>query len=364
MGVKLQKIIIRKGIDFRNLAGKFIAIDAPNIIMSLFNFARKNPDGTYADLILDRTQRPISHLYGLVYRISFYYSKNIFPIFCFDGKVSDLKRIITKDQLNDFRFTQKWYEQAIKSGNVSLARQIALSKEYMWQNIMLESKKLLGALGIPYIESPGSAESQCAYLVRKKIADFSNSQDFDSLLFGCPYVIQNLSKSLRRKVQGKWMYEKIQPLKIDLEKNLENLGITLFQLVDIGILIGTDYFPGISQIGPKKALILIRKHITVENIILKEQLNYNFRELTPTLIKEIRKIFLAPDVNENIENIYWNYPDKERVLNLLCQEHNLNSERMLTNLKKLEYNYRKCRNYFLHHNGKSQIFQLKIDDLI
>ena len=70
MGVKLQEIIIRRQVDYQDLAGKIIAVDAPNIIMGLFNFARKNPDGTYAGLILDRTQRPISHLYGLWVRSS------------------------------------------------------------------------------------------------------------------------------------------------------------------------------------------------------------------------------------------------------------------------------------------------------
>jgi len=285
MGVKLQPIIVRKNIEFQGLMGKTIAVDAPNIIMGLFNFARKNTDGTYGRLILDRTQRPISHLYGLLYRINFLYSKKIFPVFCFDGKISALKRVITKNQLKDFLFTQKWYEEAIRNNNKDLARQIALSREYMWQNIIKESKQLLGAMGVPYIESPASAESQCAYLVKKGFVDYSNSEDFDSLLFGGLHVIQNISKSLRRKIQGRWQYQKIQPVKIDLRKNLKNLGITIFQLVDIGIFIGTDYFSGIKDIGPKKALQLIRKYITLENILVKEEENYEFHELTSDIIK-------------------------------------------------------------------------------
>ena len=224
MGVKLQNIINREIIGYPQLAGNIIAVDAPNIVMALFNFARKNPDGTNAELILDRTQRPISHLYGLLYRLNFYYSKKIFPIFCFDGRDSELKRLITKDQLKDFRFTQNWYESALKSGNREKAKEIALSKEYLWQNIMLESKQLLGALGVPYIESPASAESQCAYLVKQGVATHSNSQDFDSLLFGCPSLLQNLSKSLRRKVQGKWTYNKVTPFHTNLSFFINDSG--------------------------------------------------------------------------------------------------------------------------------------------
>ena len=363
MGVKLQNIIVRKKIDYPELKGKVIAIDAPNIVMGLFNFTRKNPDGTQATLILDRTQRPISHLYGLLYRVNFYYSKKIFPIFCFDGRVSELKKVITKDQLKEFLFTQKWYAQAMKNGNKTLARQIALSKEYMWQNIIQESKHLLGALGIPYIEAPASAESQCAYLVKKGIAHYSNSQDFDSLLFGCPHLVQNFSKSLKRKVQGKWQYQKLRPLHISLQGNLKNLGITIFQLVDIGILIGTDYFPGVKGIGPKKALGLIRKHGSLENLILKEYDVHDFSKLTPEVMKSVRKIFLFPEVNESMKSLYWNAPNKSRILSLLCVEHHLNRERVMNNLDKLGSNYEKCRDHFIHGANVPKTIQLTLDEL-
>lgn len=363
MGVKLQDIITRKKIEYQDLAGKVIAIDAPNIIMSLFNFARKNPDDTQAGLILDRTQRPISHLYGLLYRVNFYYSKKIFPIFCFDGRVSELKKVITKDLLKDFVFTQRWYGEAMKSGNKTLARQIALSKEYLWQNIIQESKQLLGALGVPCIESPASAESQCAHLVKKGIAHYSNSQDYDSLLFGCPHLVQNFSKSLKRKVQGKWQYQKIQPFYISLQENLRVLGITIFQLVDIGILIGTDYFPGVRGIGPKKALNLIRKHGSLENLILKENDVHDFSKLTSDVMNSVRKLFLFPDVNESLENMYWNPPNKSRTLSLLCAEHHLNKERVVNNLDKLDANYEKCRNHFIHCAKVPKTVQLTLDEV-
>lgn len=357
MGVKLQNIIEREVIGFSDLSGKVIAIDAPNIIMGLINFTRKNSDGAYTNLILDRTQRPISHLYGLLYRINFYYTKKIFPIFCFDGRDSELKKLVTKDQLNDFRFTQKWYEEAIMNGDKESARQIALSKEYLWQNIMKESKQLLSALGVPYIDSPASAESQCAYLVKEGITHYSNSQDFDSLLFGCPRMIQNLSKSLRRKVQGKWTYSKVTPLRINLRKNLKDLEIDQFQLVDMGIMIGNDYFPGIKGIGPKKALSFIRDYKQLEKIIIHKQNEYDFSSLTPEIIKKVRKIFLFPDVNTLIHDFYWNFPYKSHILDLLCHEHYLNKERVENNLEKLVSNYQKCRDYFYKLNNKPKLVQ-------
>lgn len=361
MGVKLRDIISRNKIEISKLAGKVIAVDAPNIVMGLFNFARRNPDGSHAGLILDRTQRPISHLYGLLYRINFYYSKNIFPIFCFDGLDSELKKIKTKDRLNDFRFTQKLYDSAYQSGDRQLVRQIAMLKEYLWPNIIKESKQLIGALGVPYMNSPASAESQCAQLVKDRIAHFSNSQDFDSLLFGCPRVIQNISKSLRRKVQGKWKYDKITPYSCNLQDNLKRLEIDQFQLVDMALLIGNDYFPGIKKIGPKHALKFIKNHRNLEQVIKNEHKDYDFSSLTHDIMMKVRKIFLLPDVLTKYEDIAWNMPSEQQVNTLLCKEHFLNRERVQKNLLKFNTNFEKCRAYFESNSNNSIIVQKTVD---
>jgi flap endonuclease-1 len=363
MGVKLRDIISRNKIEISKLAGKVITVDAPNIVMGLFNFARRNPDGSHAGLILDRTQRPISHLYGLLYRINFFYSKNVFPIFCFDGLDSELKKIKTKDRLNDFRFTQKMYNSAYQSGDRQLVRQIAMSKEYLWPNIIKESKQLLGALGVPYMNSPASAESQCAQLVKDRIAHFSNSQDFDSLLFGCPNIIQNLSKSLRRKVQGKWKYEKIIAYSINLKENLNRLELDQFQLIDMAILIGNDYFPGIKNIGPKHAYKFITNYRNLENVIKHEKERYNFSSLSHEIIMKVRKIFLLPDVVTQYESVSWNIPSEHQIDTLLCEEHFLKRERVQNNLSKLITNFEKCRAYFQSNSNSSVVVQKTIDQL-
>jgi len=363
MGVKLQDLVIRNAIDFSKLAGKIIAVDAPNVIMSLFNFARKNPDGSQAGLILDRTQRPISHLYGLLYRIKFFYSKKIFPIFCFDGLDSDLKKLKTKDRLNDFLFTERLYRSLLQTGNRENAKQIALSKEYMWPNIIKESKQLLGALGVPYMSAPASAESQCAQLVKNKVAHYSNSHDFDSLLFGCSHVVQNISKSLRRKVHGRWKYQKITPVTIDLKENLKRLGIDQFHLVDMALLIGTDYFPGIRNIGPKHAYKFIKKHRFVENVIIEEKENYDFSDLNSEVIARVRKIFLLPEVLMEYPNLSWNYPSKQHTLSLLCEDHHLNRERVETNLNKLAMNYEKCQVFFSNKTRNHPTKQKTFDSI-
>jgi flap endonuclease-1 len=334
MGVKLHDLIATKNIDYQRLKGRILAVDAPNVIMSLLNFTRKNQIVPDSNLFFDRTQRVINHLYGILYRVKFLYSKLVFPIFCFDGVVSELKRCITKDQLNDYRFAKKRYTEAIQNGNIRLAKQLAISQEFFWPSIIEESKRLLGLLGVPYIESPASAESQCAFLVREKIADYSNSQDYDSLLFGCPYIIRNLSKSLRKKIKGRWIYKKIIPQEINLKANLKRLGIDHFHLVDIGILIGTDYHPGIHQIGPKTALKLIKEHHNIENIMRKERDKYDFSELDYTIIDRIRELFLLPEIIEGkyLQDLIWTYPNTQKLISFLSHNHFLNEERVQNNL--------------------------------
>ena len=173
----------------------------------------------------------------------------------------------------------------------------------------------------------------------------------------------NLSKSLRRKVQGKWKYTKITPVIVNLKKTLRQLDIDYFQLVDIGLLIGTDYFPGIKGLGTKRSLMLIKKHKKIENVIIQEHGKYNFSDLTPQIIKKVRKLFLFPDVSNPPGVLNWNYPNKSIALKLLCEEHFLNRERVENNLSKLLNNYEKCRDYFKKMKNKSKSIQLTLDNL-
>ncbi|MFX0073588.1 MAG: hypothetical protein ACFFAO_21125 [Candidatus Hermodarchaeota archaeon] len=364
MGVKLGELIVRRKINYSQLNGKIIAIDAPNIIFGFFNYSLKPKNSSTSKFLMDRTQRVISHLYGMLYRINFLYSLNLFPIFCFDGREPELKRKITKNYLNDFNFAKKMYRKAIREGNLQSARNISLSKEFLWSNMISESKLLLNALGIPFLESPASSEAQCAYLVKKKIANFANSQDFDILLHGCPHILQNLKKSLRKKVKGKWIYKRIEPYYISLEENLKILRLDQFQLIDLAILIGTDYNKGIHGIGALTALELIKKYRNIEGIIYNKKDQYDFNQLTPEVITKIRKIFLIPEVIENIDDLTWNLPNKTELMRLLCEDHYLNKERVERILEKIVFNYEKCKNNFQNKKKYPKLIQKTLDTII
>ena len=91
-------------------------------------------------------------------------------------------------------------------------------------------------------------------------ADLSASQDYDSILFGTPYLVRNLTISGKRKIPGKDLFVDVVPEIITNENVLNSLNFSREQLIQVAILIGTDYNPGgIKGIGPKKAIEIVRE---------------------------------------------------------------------------------------------------------
>jgi flap endonuclease-1 len=194
-----------------------------------------------------------------------------------------------------------------------------------------DSKKLLDLLGIPWIQAPSEGEAQAAHLTKKGEADYCASQDYDSLLFGAPRFIRNITISGRRKLPSKNIYIEVVPEVVELEQVLRECGITYEQLVDVGILIGTDFNPdGIKGLGPKTALKLIREHGTLENAIPHVK-NAEF----PVEPQRIREIFLHPTVTDNYK-IQWKDPDVEGVVDFICRGRDFSEDRVRKALEKMQ----------------------------
>jgi flap endonuclease-1 len=156
------------------------------------------------------------------------------------------------------------------------------------------------------------------------------SQDYDSLLFGAPVLVRNLTVSGRRKLPGKNVYVEVEPEIIDLRKALTDLGLTREQLIDVAILLGTDYNPGgFKGIGPKTALKLIRELGTLERAIEGLQQNQTLEDL-----HRIRQIFIEPKVTDNYR-IEWRMPDLESTVQFLCRERDFSEERVRNGLDRV-----------------------------
>ena len=325
MGTKLGAIIKADTISLSNLTNRKIAVDAFNTLYQFISIIRQ-PDGTP---LKDRKGRITSHLSGLFYRNLNLLEQGIQPVYVFDGVSPKLKskeierrRAIRKDAY------EKW-ERAKEEGRIEDARKAAQASSRLTTDMIEEGKKVLEALGIPVIQAPSEGEALAAQMAREGLVWASASQDNDSLLYNCPRMIRNLSISGRRRVSRSRTYKTIHPELINLELNLKLLGITRKQLIDIAILVGTDYNEKVPGIGPKTALKLILKHGTLEEVEKAKGTEFNFP------YEEIRDIFLNPPPFK-LDPPKTTNPQPDRIIQILCKEHDFNEDRIQRSLKKLE----------------------------
>jgi len=185
-------------------------------------------------------------------------------------------------------------------------------------------------MGVPWIQAPSEGEAQAAYLAKKGDTDYCASQDYDSLLFGAPRLVRNVTISGRRKLPRKNVYIEVTPQIVELDQVLKQLNITHKQLIDIGILVGTDFNPdGIKGVGPKTAVKLIQQHRTLE----KAASTLKHAEF-PVEPNRIREIFQHPKVTDNY-HLTWKEPSVEGVVNFLCRERDFSEDRVRKTLKKM-----------------------------
>ncbi len=324
MGVDISDIIQAREIKFTDLKGKVVAIDAYNSLYQFLSIIRQ-PDGTP---LRDSQGQVTSHLSGLLYRTTNYVAEGIKPVYVFDGKPPDLKMRTVKERIEIRNRAMEEWEELKKKGEVEEARIKAQQASHLTPEMVENSKKLLDYMGIPWVQAPSEGEAQASYMAKKGDAYSTASQDFDSLLFGSPTLIRNMAITGKRKLPRKRVYVNIKPEMINLNENLKNLEITREQLIDIGILVGTDFNNGIKGIGPKTALKLIKKYKNIETV-MKEK-NIKIENLG-----EIRKIFLSPPVTDDYI-LEWKNPNDEKIIEFLCEEHDFSKERVENAIKKMK----------------------------
>jgi flap endonuclease-1 len=334
LGVNLREIVPKAVVKLEDLGGKSVAIDAYNALYQFLAIIRQ-PDGTP---LKDSTGKVTSHLSGLFYRTSNLVEMGIKPIYIFDGVPPVLKEIeIQRRRQVKVEATVK-YEQALAKGKMAEARMYAQAATSMKDYMENDSKRLLSLMGLPWIQAPSEGEAQAAYITKKGNADYCASQDYDSLLFGAPMLLRNVTISGRRKLPSKNVYVDVVPEVIELAKVLKECGITHEQLIDVGILIGTDFNPdGIKGLGPKTALKLIKEHGTLENA-LPHIKNAEF----PAEPQRIREIFLRPKVTDNYKP-EWKEPNVEGIVDFLCREKDFSEDRVRKALEKMQEGTKKLK---------------------
>lgn len=263
MGVNLSGLVEPKCVELSDMSGKTVAIDAYNTIYQFLSSIRQ-PDG---QPLHDTKGRVSSHLSGILYRTANLIEAGIEPSFVFDGKPHELKADTLDGRRERREKAEEEWEEAVEEGDMKKAFSKAQQTSRMTSEISTSSKELIGYLGLPIIQALSDGEGQCAYMCAKGDVWASASQDFDSLLFGASTLVRNITMTGRRKMPGREQYKEVKTEVISLTEFLESLGVTRAQLVDMAILIGTDFNPGIKGIGPKKSLKLIKEHGDLEHVL-------------------------------------------------------------------------------------------------
>lgn len=327
MGVDLGEVLPRRKILLDDLTGRSLAVDAYNTLYQFLAIIRQ-PDGTP---LMDRERRITSHLSGILYRTANLAEKGVRVAYVFDGQPPEMKEMEIKRRRRIREAAAVKYEAALKAGSIDDARKYAQATATVKELMIEDSKRLLKCLGIPWVQAPSEGEAQAAHMAIKSDVWAAASQDHDSLLFGTPRMVKNLTISGRRKLPNRQAYVEIEPEIFELSEALAELGLTREQLVDIGILIGTDYNPdGVRGIGPKTALKLVREFGNIVTIAARAP-NLDL----PENINGIEELFLRPEVRSDY-NLNWAKPNVEEVVDFLCKERDFSEDRVRKALDRME----------------------------
>jgi flap endonuclease-1 len=323
MGVNLTPIIIKTVVDLPDLSGKTLACDANNVLYQFLALIRTRKGVP----LIDRNGRITSHLVGLTFRATkLLHDHNIKLVYVFDGEPPELKKKELKKRRKIKEKAKREWEEALKSKDYATAYSKSTMMSRLTREMINDTKVLLRLLGIPFVQAPSEAEAQAAYMTKDVWG--AASRDYDTLLFGAKRQVRYVTIQGREYLPSKGVSRKYEPEIIDLQKFLEHLGITREQLVDLSIVMGNDFSPGIKGIGPKKGLKLIKKYENLENVpddILNE---------LPEEYNEIRNIFLNPPVTDDYSVEYTRFK-KDSLINFL-RERRFSEKHIKTIVKRME----------------------------
>lgn len=325
MGVLLTPIIQKQEMTLDELRGKSFAVDGFIVLHE------------FLALIRDRSGRPLtdeqgnvtSHLVGLAFRTTRLVSDyDMDLVFVFDGKPPTLKSKEIENRRDTRHKAEQEYQEAVMRGDMKEAFSKAVMTGRLTYQGLSDAKHLLDLLGIPWVQAPSEGEAQAAYMAIKGDVWASNSKDYDSLLFGAPRLVRFLSISSQEWLPSKGRSRRVLPELIELDDFLGYHGITRSQLIDMGILIGTDFNPGIRGIGPKTALKLIKRHGSLEG------LPEDVRKKLPKTVDQIREIYMEPEVTDEY-SVARGELQEDALDDFLCGERNFSTRRVQTLINRM-----------------------------
>lgn len=327
MGVDISGVLVKHNTAIKDYNGQTLTIDSYNTIYQFLSNIRQ-PDGTP---LMDRQGRVTSHLSGVFYRTTSMIQNGIRPVYIFDGKPPKFKARTIEERKLIREKNKIELEKAIEAGDEMRIRSLSSRINYVTREVVEDTKKLLGLMGLPYVQAPSEGEAQASWMCSEGIAGGVVSQDYDSLLFGARILLRNFAFTGKRKLPGRNIYVNVSPEYVSLQENLDALHLTREQLIDAGILVGTDFNKGLERVGAKTAVNLVRKYGNIFAVLKAKAIEIENLE-------EIRNIFLEPEVVK-VDDLQFSKAEESDILRFLCDEHSFSPDRVLPYVRTLRDNF-------------------------
>ncbi|MGM0399547.1 MAG: flap endonuclease-1, partial [Halobacteriota archaeon] len=241
----LRQLAVIEEVSFDDLDGDVVAVDAHNW---LYRYLTITVKFTNESVYTTSAGEEVANLIGIVQGLPKFFENDLTPVFVFDGSVTELKAEEVENRREAKAAAEAKLAEAREAGDAKAAARFESRTQRLTETIHETTRGLLDHLDVPYIEAPAEGEAQAAYMARTDDdVDYAGSEDYDTLLLGAPVTLRKLT------TRG-------NPERMDFQGTLEEHDITWEQLVDVAILIGTDFNDGLSGFGPKTALSAIHEH--------------------------------------------------------------------------------------------------------
>ncbi|SEA10100.1 flap endonuclease 1 [Haloplanus vescus] len=240
----LRQLAALSDVSWDEVAGSVVAVDAHNW---LYRYLTTTVKWTNDAVYTTAEGEEVANLVGVVQGLPKFFDHDITPVFVFDGGVTELKDAEVSERRAKRERAEERLAEAEERGDAVEAARLEARTQRLTDTILETTRDLLSLLDVPVVDAPAEGEAQAAYMARRGDADYAGSEDYDTLLFGAPHTLRQLTS-------------KGEPELMDLDATLDRHGITLEQLVDVAVLCGTDFNPGVDGVGPKTALKAITEH--------------------------------------------------------------------------------------------------------
>jgi len=240
----LRDLASIREVPFAEIEGRVVAVDAHNwLYRYLTTTVKWTSDAAYTTA--DGTE--VANLIGVVQGLPKFFEHDLVPVMVFDGAATELKADEVAERREKRAAAEERRAAAAERGDAVEAARLEARTQRLTDVIQETTRELLGLLDVPVVEAPAEGEAQCAHMTATGTADHAGSEDYDTLLFGAPTTLRQLTS-------------KGDPELMDLAATLDDLGLDRQGLVDVAMLCGTDFNDGVRGIGPKTAVTAVREH--------------------------------------------------------------------------------------------------------